>query len=323
MAVYNNVISRSDAAALIPEDVAADIITHVPQQSAALSLFRHVPMSRAQQRMPVVAALPVAYFINPSDTGLKQTTEVDWANKYLNAEEIAAIVPIPEAVLDDTGFDVWGTIRPLLEEAIGRCLDAAVFFGTGKPASWPLDILASATAAGNVVTEGANAAAAGGIVGDISDAMAVVEADGYDVNGMVANRPIRGKLRNARTTTGEQLADAPSSSVGSTPSNEVYGVPVTYPLRGLWPTGLSKAQAFVGDFTEGILGVRQDITYKILDQAVIQDGAGAIQFNLAQQDMVAMRVVARFAWQVKSTLTFEQPTDAQRYPFGALLTKAS
>ena len=48
-----------------------------------------------------------------------------------------------------------------------------------------------------------------------------------------------------------------------------------------------------------------------------------IQFNLAQQDMVAMRVIARFAWQVKATLTYDQPTDAQRYPFGVLLTKAT
>jgi HK97 family phage major capsid protein len=315
---YNNIISRSDVAALIPEDVSADIIGHVVSQSAALSLFRHVPMSRAQQRMPVIAALPVAYFVNPSDSGLKQTTEADWANKYLNAEEIAAIVPIPEAVLDDTAFDVWAAIRPLLEEAIGRCLDAAVFFGTGKPASWPAAIIPSAIAAGNVAVEGTNDQAHGGVVGDLSAVFGTVEADGYDVNGIVANRLLRGKLRNARATTGEQLADVPSNSVGTTPASEVYGVPITYPLRGLWPTGAGAAEAVVGDFSEGILGVRQDITYKLLDQAVIQDGTGAIQFNLAQQDMVAMRVVARFGFQVKSTLTYEQPTDAQRYPFGVL-----
>jgi HK97 family phage major capsid protein len=314
---YNNIISRSDAAALIPEDVAAGIIGHVAQQSAALQLFRHVPMSRAQQRMPVIAALPVAYFVNPSDTGVKQTTEADWSNKYLNAEEIAAIVPIPETVLDDAAFDVWGQVSPLLEEAIGRTLDAAVFFGTGAPASWPQAIVPSAIAAGNTVLAGANDQAHGGVVGDVSDAFATVEADGYDVNGIVANRLLRASLRNARATTGESLASAPSVGAGGT-VDELYGVPIAYPLRGLWPTGVGAAQAVVGDFTEGILGVRQDITYKLLDQAVIQDNTGAIQFNLAQQDMVAMRVVARFAWQVKATLTYDRPTDAQRYPFGVL-----
>jgi HK97 family phage major capsid protein len=153
---YTNVISRTDAAATIPEEVAAEVTRGAIQQSAALQLFRHVTMSRGQQRIPVVSALPVAYFVN-GDTGLKQTTEVDWTNKYLNAEELAAIVPIPEAVLDDSAFDVWGEIRPLLEEAIGRAVDAAIFFGTNAPSSWPTAIATAAVSAGNTVNRGTNA----------------------------------------------------------------------------------------------------------------------------------------------------------------------
>jgi HK97 family phage major capsid protein len=124
---YTNLISRTDAAALIPEEVASEIITKMPEQSAALRLFKRVPMSRAQQRLPVLSVLPIAYWV-AGDTGLKQTTEANWANKFLNAEEIACIVPIPEAVLDDAAFDVWGEVRPLMEEAIGRAFDAAIFF---------------------------------------------------------------------------------------------------------------------------------------------------------------------------------------------------
>jgi len=149
---YNNIISRTDAQATMPEEVSSVVMTNVIRQSAALQLFRKVPMSRAQQRIPVISALPVAYWVSPSDTGLKQTTEVDWTNKYLNAEELACIVPIPEAVLDDAGFDIWTAIQPLLVETIGRTLDAAIFFGTNKPASFPSDLATTAIAAGNTLS---------------------------------------------------------------------------------------------------------------------------------------------------------------------------
>lgn len=311
---YNNTISRSEVAALIPEEYSREIVTHLPHDSAALTLFRSVPMSRAQLRIPAESALAVAYWVS-GDTGLKQSTESNWTNLYLNAEELAAIVTVPEAVLDDSDYDIWALVRPQLTEAIGRALDAAVFVGTNKPASWPAAIVPAAVAAGNVAVDGTATPAQGGITGDFSAVFGTVEADGFDVNGVVANRSIKGKLRNARATTGEALANAPNSD-----GTEVYGVPITYPLRGLWPTGVGAAEAVAGDFTQGLIGIRQDLTWKILDQAVIMDNGSPplILFNLAQQDMVAIRVVARFAFQVPNPITYDQPNAASRYPFGVL-----
>lgn len=317
---FNNIISRTDAQALVPEQVSYDLLHALPSESAALTLFRHLTMSTNVTRMPVVSALPTAYFVN-GDTGLKQTTEVDWTNKYLNVEELAAIVPIPEAVLDDQSYDVWGEIMPLVANAIGRTIDAATFFGTNKPASWPNAIVTDAVTAAQIVTRGANNPAAGGIVGDFSDLFATVEASGYDVNGLIAATTYKGLLRQARATTGESLL-----GFGEASQNSVFGVDAHYPMRGLWPTpATGSAEAIVGDFTQGILGMRQDITYKVLDQAVIQDNTGAIQFNLAQQDMVALRVVMRVAFQVANTINYDKATDptativsGSRYPWAVL-----
>jgi HK97 family phage major capsid protein len=309
---YNSLLSRSDVQALIPEDVARDVISGAVEQSAALTLFPRVTMSTNQQRMPVLSALPTAYFVS-GDTGLKQTTEAAWANKYLNVEELAAIVPIPDAVLDDAGFDVWGEIRPRLEEAIGRALDAAIFFGTNAPASWPTNIAAAAVAAGNGYNRGTNAAAVGGYAEDINQLMALVEADGFDVNGFVARRNVRARLRGARDTTGQKLLD-----IGDARNPTIEGAPVVFSMGGLWPTGSGAAEMFAGDYSQVMLAVRQDITYKVLDQAVITDNTGAVIYNLPQQDMVALRVVARFAWQIANPINYEQLTEASRYPFGVL-----
>lgn len=310
---YDNIISRTDAAALIPEEVADGVITKAVEESVALTLFRRIPVSRKQVNIPIISALPVAHFVS-GDTGMKQTTEVNWDKKTLNVEELAAIVPIPEAVLEDADYDVWGEIQPLLVEAVGRAVDAAIFFGTNKPASWPTAIVPAAVAAGNTFTE-ATTQANGGFQGDLDATLALLEADGFDATGIVASRSTRGKLRSARATTGERLE-------GLSPDlSEYLGIPITYPMRGLWATGETPPanhRLVVGDWTQYVTGIRKDITYKILDQAVITDPAdGSIVYNLAQQDMVAMRVVFRVGVQVANVINHDNAT-ANRYPAAVL-----
>lgn len=303
---YDNIISRTDADVLIPEDQSAEILQSAIETSAALSLFPRVPMSTKTRRVPALSALPIAYFVN-GDTGLKQTTEMAWTGQFLEAEEIAAIVPVPEAVLDDSDYDIWAQVRPRLAEAVGRTLDAAIFQGTGKPASWPQALIPAAIAAGNTYERGTNDPAEGGISADISGLFSVVEADGYMVDGLVASNTYKGLLRNARDANGMLLSEVAGGTM--------YGVQIQYVNRSLWPAP-AVAEALAGDFSMGMLGVRQDLTYKLLDQAVITDDTGAVIFNLPQQDMLAMRVVARFAWAVAKPFVYGQA--GTEYPFAVM-----
>jgi hypothetical protein len=310
VAAYDNVISRSDAAAMIPEDVVNVMLGNLKNESFALDAFTRIPVAQSQTRLPILSALPVAYWVN-GDTGLKQTTEVNWANKYLNIEELAAIVPIPENVLDDTSFDVWGSVRPLLENAVARALDSAVGFGTNAPGSFPTAIVPAAIAAGNVVKRGTNAANVGGILSDFSDLYAEVEEDGYDPDTLVANRTLKGRLRRVKGDLGNNTDEEFRAEIKEA---------ATFPMRGLWPSGAEVAEAIALQRDQFVLGVRRDFTYKILDQAVIQDNTGAIIYNLAQQDMVALRVVFRAGWQVANTINYDEPDEADRYPAGVLTT---
>ena len=53
-----------------------------------------------------------------------------------------------------------------------------------------------------------------------------------------------------------------------------------------------------------VYSIRQDITVKILDQGVIQDpSTKSIVYNLAQQDMIALRVVFRMGWALPNYAT--------------------
>jgi HK97 family phage major capsid protein len=307
---YDNLTSRTDAAARIPERVANDILGKATEQSAVLTLFRRVPVSSAQTRMPVLSALPVAYWVT-GDTGLKQTTEIAWANKYINVEEIAVILPIPNNVADDVEFDIWDEAKPLLSEAVGRVIDTAVFFGTNAPSSFPTNIASAAAAAGNTNTEG-NTAAQGGFFGDIDEAIALVEADGYDVNGIVARTSAKSKFRGARNADGNRLD---SERIGGDLMS-LDGSRIIYTMRGLWP---STHRLFLGDWNEFVVGVRKDITFEMFREGVIQDQSGAIVFNLMQQDTSAMRLTFRAGWQVSNRINNEQATEANRYPVAAVL----
>ncbi len=311
---YNSLVSRSDAAALVPEEVSTAMLTSLAEQSAVLELGQRIPISRNQTRFPVLSALPTAYFVS-GDTGLKQTTKTAWDNKYMYVEEIATIVPIPEAVLDDAGFDVWAAIQPLMETAIARTLDAAVIFGTNAPATWAAEgnLVGKAVAAGNVVARGTNTADNGGLHGDLSDLVGTLEADGYVPNGAIGNVTTRGRLRKVRATDGQIL-------------NLPEDIPtIAYPgsLAGLWPTGVNAAEVLAGDFTKLVVGVRQDMTYKLITEGVITDNAGAIVYNLPQQDMVALRLVFRAAYAVANPINYQQSTESARSPFAVLRSPAA
>jgi HK97 family phage major capsid protein len=307
---YDNVIARNEVSGFLPEDVVADLIEGATEQSAAMQLFRTIRLGGTITRMPVMQALPVAYFVN-GDTGLKQTTEASWASKYLNVEEIAAILPVPENVADDLQFDIFDSLRPFLEEAVALTLDDAIFFGTGKPSSWPAAIGPGAAAAAQTVTSD-TAQADGGIFEDANQVLEKIEEDGFDPKSWVFPRNFRARLRRARTTEGNQLNDFAGI-------NALWDLPIEYALPGQWPTGSGSILGFCGDWSEAILGLRQDVQYKLLDQAVIQDNTGAIIYNLAQQDMVALRLTFRAAFQVSNRVTRDNTNEATRYPFATLV----
>ncbi|MGB4801565.1 MAG: phage major capsid protein [Anaerolineae bacterium] len=307
-------VSRVDAGALIPEDAAREILNGVIEGSAIMRMgFRAPDMARAQRRVPVLSTLPTGYFVN-GDTGLKQTTSAAWANKYFNAEEIAVVIPISKAVLDDTDYDLWAQIKPLLVAEFGRVFDAAVLFGTNAPASWPDDLLTGATAAGNTIT-------AGGVGADLYDdllgvggVISLAEADGYMVNGHIAALAMRAMLRGLRSTDGTPLF---VRSMQGSNTYELDGSPIIFPLNGAMDA--AQALMFSGDWSKVVWTLRQDMTYTIATEGVISGDNGAIVLNLFQQDSVALRAVMRVAWQVENPINRIQGTEANRYPVAVLL----
>jgi HK97 family phage major capsid protein len=313
-------VTRADALALIREQDAREIWQAAPEFSAALRTFRTVNLGKKKANYPVLATLPTASFVTGEDPGdadaLKPVTNTTWQNRVLEAEEIAGIVVIPENVLDDAepDFDLWAEIRPRIVEAVGKTLDAAVFFGTNAPTSWPDGIVPAAIAAGNTYAEGTSGV---DLAEDINQVIALVEADGYDAPTAYAKRTLRARLRGLRDDQNMPIIQPPTAGA-NVPS--LYGADLQWVTNGSW--NAAAATLVVGDPRYAVLGLRQDITYKFLDQASVTiDVLGTpTLISLAENDLLGLRFKIRVGFQTAETIT--QEGGAGAYPF-AVLTPAS
>lgn len=311
-------ITRSDAEALIPVQESHEIIQGVVEQSAVLQRGRRLAnMTAAQYKMPVLDLLPVAYFVNgEGGSAKKKLTTMAWDKKIIYAEEIAVIVPISEAVLDDADYDIWGEVRPRLVEAFGQKIDESILFDIDKPQTWRDGVVTTATKAGATVTLGEDLYES--ILGE-SGVIAKVEESGYFVNGHMADITMRAKLRGLKDTTGQPVF---KSDMQTGTNYSLDGSPMNFPRNGAFDR--SKALLISGDFSQLVYSIRQDITFKLFDQGIIQDPAtGDILYNLMQNDMVALRAVMRLGWEIPNPINAMVKDKAKRCPFAILKANGS
>ncbi len=315
MPTYNSLISR-DASSdpLIPEEVSDEILQEMPTKSFLLENAHRVRMSNKTQRQPVLDVLPTAYWVS-GDSGMKQTSSVDWKNVQLVAEELAVIVPIPEAYLDDAQVPIWDEVRPRIVEAMGAKVDAAGLFGVDKPASWPYSIHHSALAAGNYVVGGTGE----DLAVDVSALGEKIAKDGFSVTGFAARPGYKWKLTAMRSDDGTPIYQS-NLSDGRGPGN-LYGYPIREVVNGAWDA--TAADLIAGDWSKAVIGLRQDVTFKVFTEGVISDANGAIVLNLMQQDSVALRVTMRVAFATSNPVTALQSNSTARFPFGLLIPQGA
>lgn len=293
MAGYAEIVGRAEVSdQLIPDEQVSEIIKTSPESSVVLSRARQVRMSSKKSKQPVLASLPEAYWVD-GDTGLKQTDSVSWSGITMTAEELAVIVPIPDAVIDDANIPLWDEVRPLIREALGKKVDQAALFGTDKPASWPTAIIPGAIAAGNVSQLSDT--------NNLADAFAAVAGEasegGFSVNGFVTRPGLNWRLRTLKDTTGQYLFGAPTQGGNAT----LFGYTLDEVRNGSWDPAVAEGLAL--DWSKFVVGIRQDVTYDLFKEGVISDTAGKVILNLMQQDTKALRVVFRVGFQVAVPMT--------------------
>lgn len=294
-------ISRADVATIIQEEYSNTLLDEAAKASTALTAFPTVSMGTKTTHMPVLATLPEANWVTESATdsaGVKPTSEVNWADLTLVAEELAVIVPVHENAIDDASVSILDEIAKWGGQAIGKKLDQAVFFGTSKPSSWASPALVpAAVAASQTVAAVDGAANQNDLVGAANRVAKMIALAGHVPNTLIAGLALKYDVANLRDSTGQPIFRDESFGGFRTWFNE----------NGAWDP--ATAEMVIVDSSRVRIGVRQDITVKYLDQATVNG------INLAERDMVALRFKARYAYVLGIGATH---AGAAKVPVGAV-----
>lgn len=286
-------IQRADVATIIQEAYSHVLLDSVVAASSVLQAFPTVNMGSKLTHLPVLATLPNAAWVTESSTdplAIKPTDKVTWKDQTLSAEEVAVIIPVHENVLDDATVDVITEITQRGGEAIGAALDAAVLFGTNKPASWvSQDLHSAAHGATQYVANVTGAANTADLVGAVVQAARFLAARGMQPDTLIAPLTFRYDIINIRDSMGAPIFR----------DEQFQGFNTIFNRNGAWqPT---QASLFVCDSSRVRIGIRTDIRVKLLDQATLTVGGTTV--NLAERDMIGIRLLARYAYVLGTSTT--------------------
>ena len=282
---------------LVPDELMAEVLRIAEKQyGLARRDFRYLPFSGPgnERKIPTLASSVSVYWVNESVA--KTATNPTFGLVTQTLKKLAAIVPFTEELLEDSAINITQLIAELFAEAVAKEEDTQFFYGTGSP--W--------TGILNNGSVNSVALGAGEGVSDITFEKLVDMQDECPSGGLAGakyymNRTIFSYLRKLR-------ADAVSSGDGKgvfllPPTKAdiegILGFPIelsdALPDKTL--TGASKPFVIFGNLKlAAIFGDKQQIRVKLLDQATITDGDGSTSINLAEQDMLALRLEERVGY---------------------------
>ena len=329
-------VQRGDVAGIVvPTPVSDSILRGVADGSIIQRLAKQRPMSTNAETLREAEVTGAnAYWVGEGQR--KQTDKPTMAQKAwtITSAEIAVIIPMDENVVDDASVDLFGLYKPAIETAIANKLDAAALFGNDRPTAWGavntgVSIVPEAIVAGHDFEEDATPtdqelldliSGTGATPATPDGALEALEADLYDPSRIVAYNRFKSRLRNLRDADNRYYFQG-ANGLPIVPS-ELFSIPVEFASHekstNVWQA--SEAHLIMGDWEQALLGTRQGLTYKVFDQGVITDGAGNVLYSLMEQDMVAVRVVARYAFKIIADDTADGETVASgdAFPFAVV-----
>jgi HK97 family phage major capsid protein len=224
-------------------------------------------------------------FATVAEAAAKPATGAEYAQVTLDIVKGACIVMYTQELIDDAVDDPTILINADVRNAANDWVDSNAL---GRNAAGTIvssfnSELAETTQTVELGTGG------DAIPRAVSAAMAKLEVNGYNATGAILAFDARASLRDARMTVETATPLLQPFSAASEPAS-LYGVPIRYTTNlTTFATSATSGlvKGIVGDFSNAVLAIRQDITVAFSNQATV-DVSGTLH-NLWQQNKVAAR----------------------------------
>ncbi len=307
-------INKEQLQALMTPDFINGIFQKATESSFVMKNATRLPnMTGARTEINILSELPMAYWTN-YDTEHRRLSQLALEGKTIIAQEMNVIVPISIIALNDAknGGNLKQLIIDRCAEAFGKKFDQAVITGADKPRYFREGIIPSAIAVNASVTE------SNSLYQAVSDAMALVEESDYEPSAIIGGLNLKSAFRNMLDSNGRPIT-----------GTEIDSLPKTYLKNGSWDKKMAKL--VVGDFKQVYYAVRQEIETDILTEATIKDpnhvdsNGNPIEYNLAQQRMIAIMMTMRLGWEIPNPVSIETESNnpVNYFPFAIVAPTAS
>ena len=205
-------------------------------------------------------------------------------------KKLAAIVPFTEELLEDSAVDLYTLLVDLFAEAIGVEEDTQFLAGTGSP--WTGVLKNGLVQVVNMGTgEGFSAITAD----DLLDMTSKVKPSVRRGGKFYMHTTVMDVVRKLKDTYGQYIYQQPAGDI----PGKIWGYEVVESdvMPALTDTAAASAFVIFANLKKvAIMGDKQQLRVKLLDQATITDTDGQTAINLAEQDVLALRVVERVGY---------------------------
>lgn len=289
---YQNITNNDEGKYLVDEGLSTEVLQMVEAASVCEPFLNIWTMNNKVEKINYVTQEPTATWIGE---GVKKSkSKVEFGQLNMELKELAVIIPFSEEWVKFANTQTATLLRNLIVKSITKAIDQTYLGYVTSP--FEKNFTDDVT---NIVTFPTG----DDLLIDLSNAMGLVEEAGYEPNGWAAPLSLKARLRNLRDDDGLPVFQPANAQSPAT----LFGIPIRFSTNMTDNNDSPPTkEIIVGDWSYAYKGNDTAIEFKLLDQATIT--IGETLFNLAEQDMLAIRAKIWKAFNIYKVEAFAKVT---------------